>query len=88
MLALNGLERMEAKETVVQFLSAKPIVGPIFLELAILIEDKYRLGRFEVPMLCGRVRKTKLGTICPVFAKIEKKYMAVIKKQATINKKL
>ncbi len=46
-----------------------------FLELALWIEARYGLNRFEGIMLCCQVGKVRIGNLWTVAAKIERKYL-------------
>ncbi|MFC1931096.1 acetamidase/formamidase family protein [Chloroflexota bacterium] len=51
-----------------------------YLELALWMEEKYGLDRFEGLMLCCQVGKIRIGNLWSVAAKIEKKYLDAIKR--------
>jgi len=50
-----------------------------FLELALWIEKKFGLNRFDALMLCGQVGKVRIGNLWTVAAKIEKRYLDALK---------
>lgn len=50
-----------------------------FLELALWIEKKYGIDRFDALMLCSQVGKIRVGNLWTAAAKIEKKYLIGMK---------
>ena len=60
-------------------MSLEDAVRTAFLELALWIEEKFGLNRFDALMLCSQVGKIRIGNLWTVAAKIEKKYLDVLK---------
>jgi len=50
-----------------------------FMELAIWIEEKHKLNRFDALMLCSQVGRIRIGNLWTVAARIEKRYLDAIK---------
>lgn len=50
-----------------------------FLELAVWIEEKHKLNRFDALMLCSQVGRIRIGNLWTVAAGIEKRYLNAIK---------
>jgi len=61
--------------------SLEDAVRTAYLELAIWIEEKYGLSRFDALMLCCLAGKIRLGNLWTVAARIEKKYLDMLKNE-------
>jgi len=59
--------------------SLEDAIRTAFLELAIWIEKKFGLNRFDALMLCGQIGKIRIGNLWTVATKIEKKYLDALK---------
>lgn len=51
-----------------------------YLELALWLEERHGLDRFEGLLLCCQVGKIRVGNLWSIAAKIEKEYLNSIKK--------
>ncbi|HIE18479.1 TPA: hypothetical protein EYP75_02000 [Candidatus Bathyarchaeota archaeon] len=60
--------------------SLENAIRTAFLELALWIEEKFGLNRFDALMLCSQIGKIRIGNLWTVAAKIEKKYLEALKK--------
>jgi len=60
-------------------ISLEDAIRTAFLELALWIEKKFGLNRFDALMLCGQVGKIRIGNLWTAAAKIEKKYLDALK---------
>ena len=60
-------------------MSLEDAIRTAFLELALWMEEKFSLNRFDALMLCGQVGKVRIGNLWTVAAKIEKKYLDALK---------
>jgi len=56
-------------------ISLEDAIRTAFLELAIWIESKFGLNRFDALMLCSQIGKIRIGNLWTAAAKIEKKYL-------------
>jgi len=51
-----------------------------FLELALWIEERHNMDRFDALMLCSHVGRIRVGNLWTVAAKIEKRYLDALKR--------
>jgi len=59
--------------------SLENAIRTAFLELALWIEKKFNLNRFDALMLCSQIGKIRIRNLWTVAAKIEKKYLEALK---------
>lgn len=58
--------------------SLENAIRTAFLELALWIEKKFDLNRFDALMLCSQIGKIRIGNLWTAAAKIEKKYLEAL----------